>query len=124
GSTAVLMLVLQNSRFDVERGHNYFIYWDRYLYSELFPMGLLLAALTVWAALERADRWGVTQGRVGRGVLALAVLAFAASSYATVRRVTRHSMLEGSHDFVAGLLELMPDESQEILWSAEADAPI
>lgn len=65
-------------RFDSPRDAPFFFYWDRYLYSEVFPLlGLAAAAgaAAVWAGVRRLERPAALAA--GAGLAAVGVLAVA-----------------------------------------------
>ncbi|QXC62819.1 hypothetical protein KSP35_08590 [Aquihabitans sp. G128] len=66
----IIMVKVNVDRFPAPLPHNHYLYWDRYLFSEVFPMAVVLVALGATAAIEWAtERWPATEGgpRAGPG---------------------------------------------------------
>lgn len=130
--TALLMLVIHASRFDGVRPHVHYLYWDRYIFSEVFPVTVLLAALASTAVVE-AVRQRTQNGlpgsfarRYARPAAGVVVVVLASlhvtGSLDTLRLVTARTLLDGAQRLDDRLVQLMPDESVPILWSAQPEA--
>ena len=136
GSTAGLMLVVQTMRFDTYRAHTYFLYWDRYLFSEVLPMFVLLAAVAAggllgWAATMAERRpdggrsaWPVRQAPRIAGVVLLALaVTFAGSQVSGISVLSETSSLAGTTDFLDRVTDLLEDEERPVLWTGPGSGP-
>jgi hypothetical protein len=136
GCIAALMLVVQTMRFDTYRAHTYFLYWDRYLFSEVLPMFVLLAAVAAasfvgWAATvadRRAERgspaWPVRQApRIAGAVVLVLGVVFAGSQLSGISILSETSSLAGTTDFLDRVADLMDDEDRPVLWTGPGSGP-
>lgn len=135
----VLMLAVQVPRFDTPRAHSFFLYWDRYLFSEVLPILVVLAGLTVSVALEwvarrasASDGVDPTDGSpapLGRfrplalGSVTVLVLAFVGTQVNGLRLVTDDTVLAGTASMYEQLDDLLADDDRAILWTASGDGP-
>ena len=78
-ATVLAYTILFAMRLRHARGAIYFLYWDRYLYSEVLPLALLLVAITVHElvglCVDATNRRPVLRAAVAVGVVALIGLA-------------------------------------------------
>lgn len=88
----------------------WFLYWDRYFFSEAFPMLLLAGGV---AAAVLVARWPADRApwprRLLLGAGALVVVAGLVDMAAPTRRATERAMFEDSYDELAAVVELMPE---------------
>lgn len=88
----------------------WFLYWDRYFFSEAFPMLLLAGAVAAGVLVARwpagSDPW---PRRLLLGAGALVVVAGLVDMAAPTRRATERAMFQDSYDELAGIVELMPE---------------
>lgn len=86
---------LQAFRFPAERGAPYFLYWERYLFSEVYP------ALVAGALLGLGLAWRRLRPRVGTRTAAAAgvgLLAVPALLLPTTLRATSEQLLDGAYE--------------------------
>ena len=113
---AILVLVysvLYAVRLPSPRGHAFFLYWDRYLFSEVFPCLIVLSAM----GLSRVAGWLALPSRRA-SVLASAGIIFGAAILlgpAPAIAMRDRLMFQDSYQEVAAL---------ELLASSEGEAPI
>lgn len=118
----LFLLPFDSPRLGHDRPHAFFLYWDRYLFSETFPALLVLsgiaASMILAAIARRRPTWApIVQrrgGLVAAGLVALAVAASASYSIPQRTLVTEHTYLEGAYPFVAGLDHALPAGSSKI----------
>lgn len=102
---AVTYALVHAYRFPEPRTAPYFIYWERYLWSELLPMALVLAGVGVALLLER---WGrLTRGRAVAGaLLAIAAAAGTWSMWSAGELAREHRFMGDAYGSVAAIDEL------------------
>ena len=111
--------VLFAERLPDPRYAPYFLYWDRYLFSETWPLVVLA---TIWAVglLRRLDRRAMTAvGTVGLAGLALSLFAGSA--------VTReHVFMDDAYEQLREVDELLDERDLPIAYSGvpKADTPV
>ena len=87
-------MVLFAERIPIAHPHPYYLYFDRYLYSEVLPLALIFVAISLHAAIDAvaAAREHVLAVRVAAGIaLALLVVGLVPAASETWR-ITRHSL--------------------------------
>lgn len=128
---AMSMVVLNDRRLDGPMPHGHFLYWDRYLFSEMFPMVVVIVALGATGALEwTTDRFPGRRGGwpsaptllVGTVPLALAAAAIL-STLATVRVMNYDETLDNTYELERDIVRLMPDSDAPVLWTSNTAAP-
>jgi hypothetical protein len=132
GSTAAVFLALHSYRLKVARGHSFFLYWDRYIFSELIPLfyillGLLLAvAYALWGERVIA-RFRASDSRVRRAVPAIAIAVAAAlvvvPTIPQLHLVTKDTYMAGAWEFEQELIAEIPSLETPVLWSASQEGP-
>ena len=96
-------------RFDAPRTAPYYLYWDRYLWSEFLPMMLLLAALGV-GLVEMAWR-RLPRGRTPAGVALLAMATLGAATMWSAGALGReHRFMGDAYGQLAEVDALLGDE--------------
>lgn len=127
GTVAAFSIALQSYRLKVQRGHSFFMYWDRYLVSEYIPVMFVLfgLALTVfwarwggqWVAGMRASARPVLRAAppVIAVVLALAVVVPTLPQLVLVEKDT---FMAGAYELDHDLAALIPAKSDAVVWSA------
>lgn len=114
--TAGMFIVLHLIRLRSARAHDFFIYWDRYVYSEIFPAFLVIAAVGAAAA------WAVLLARrpvrrpVIFGVLAVALVVI--PSTPTLALSVEKTYVDGNRDFQNRIGELVPPSAGPVFWSS------
>ncbi|MDQ1555868.1 MAG: hypothetical protein QOI02_870 [Actinomycetota bacterium] len=129
-SLTLLLIVLQTPRLGLDRAHAFYLYWDRYLFSEVFPALVVLsgvgASLLLAVIAERRPRWRETFAR-RNGLLAAgaAIVAIALSASYSIPQhvlVKQHTYLEGSFAFTTSLKAQIPAAATArqptVLWGA------
>ena len=128
--TGLSMLVIQSSRLGDTRMHSQFLYWDRYLFSELFPMMVLLAAMAATAGIEAVT----ARDPAGERTSAIRTVASAAPVLLAVVAglVATPTMLVALADepndnaiqFLIGIDDKLGDDDLPVLWgSTDGSAP-
>lgn len=120
----VLYLVLQDARLGEPREHAYFLYWDRYLFSEVFPGALVLAGVALSQVL-RALRGGLRRARVpeaGREVATALVAtgcatAVVAWSIPQLDHADDEVFMRGAYELTEQLSEITDSQDDPVLWS-------
>ena len=120
--TVSLFTALHAKRFPVAQVHVVYIYWDRYLFSEVVPLLFVLAAVGVSGLMARAH--GVRVRRwAGPAVVAMSVLL--CLPYARINHITtRHTMFSGAYPFESAVARLVSSPSAAVLWSATSPADL
>lgn len=106
----LLFVGLHTVRLGFNRGHDFYRYWDRYLFSEVLPASLLLTALALSVVVPvLARKWKI-------------VVALAASAAAIVPAVeplalqSQHSYLGGAYDYLNALSKIGGDARTPRIW--------
>jgi hypothetical protein len=127
GLTSLTFLPLHHYRLGQAREHSFFLYWDRYAFSEVIPLtlvavgiGLDVAYRAVSRQRERLAISPATRLPVDAVAAGLLLVAVVAPSLPDLRLATKHSSMEGTFEFVAELVSLVPDEQLPVLWSSTA----
>jgi hypothetical protein len=121
-STSLMLIAFHSFRVGNDRIHAFFLYWDRYLYSEVIPAmlvmsGVGLSALASWAA----SRWTLPTSRATMfapvGITALAIAIVTAPHAEAVSRIASDTYMAGAYEFTR---ELSTDvaESDAVFWGA------
>jgi hypothetical protein len=106
----VLMATFQVTRMrkSMTVDSQWFLYWDRYFFSEAFPMLLLAGAAAGGVAVAHAATG--PRGRRVLGVAGLAlVAAFVVDLVPPVRRAGEQAMFAGTYEELSAIDELMPE---------------
>ncbi|WP_213814357.1 hypothetical protein [Glaciihabitans sp. dw_435] len=133
GVTAVIFLTLQTFRLKGARGHSFFLYWDRYIFSELIPLFFVMFGLaigvawTLWLG-RRASALRTSQRPLFRAVPAVLVVVLLAvaivPSIGQVRLATKHAYFDGAYEFEQSLIAMVPDDSTPVLWAATKNGQV
>ncbi|HVM54068.1 MAG TPA: hypothetical protein VM262_12795 [Acidimicrobiales bacterium] len=99
--------LLYAERLPTPRYAPYFLYWDRYLFSELFP---LMVLATIWA-VSLVDRARVPRPALGAAVIALGLLLH--SEGAVIRE---HTFMDGAYEQLAAVDALAADPDVPIIF--------
>jgi hypothetical protein len=126
GSTVALFYAAQTLRMGDHSDHAFFLYWDRYLVSEVLPALIVLVALLADRALQawhaaprdtgmlaRVDRPGV---RVAAGIVVGAVLVVPVVP--TWVLLAQDTYMRGAHDLHVELRSASPDAQTPVVWTA------
>lgn len=100
----------------------WFLYWDRYFFSEAFPLLLLAGAAAGGVLLARADRRGALARRATIGAGALLVAVFVVDIVPPTRHATEHEMFEDTYGELAAIDALMP-EPLPVVYDGLAERP-
>lgn len=130
GSTVVLFYGFHTLRLTFHDSHSFYIYWDRYLVSEVLPAAIVLTALALEIVRRRvfhpsstvAPRW-----RSPRVVTPLAVLATAAviaPQVPALGLVARDSFFAGAYRFQTALESHVDDTATPIVWASTSTDPV
>lgn len=129
GGTVALMVaatycVLYASRFPEPAEHSFYRYWQRYLFSDVFPVTMILVGLGAGALLL----WG---GRIVRFpdrplAGALALLAVGGALLATIddgRLGREHVLFEDDYEQIAAIAALIEDRERPVLYDGFGGFP-
>lgn len=131
----LMFLVLHASRLGGAREHSFYLYWDRYLVSEVLPFSVVLAFAGLGWALRPA--WRRTppdeaQGparvpgrtRALRGVAALtgaaALAVVVVPGLPALRQATDDVFLRGAYPLTVELLDIVAQGQGPAYWSADS----
>lgn len=129
---AAVFVFLQNGRLAEIRAHIVFLYWDRYLYSEFFPLMMILVGIAFGTVFEsisvRLDfsRF-VTRKSTSRRpidftgpVVAAVAAALLVGILPQTVLIQQNTELQGAQAIETKLRVAMPDHDQTLLWGANA----
>lgn len=127
GTAAAFFLALQSYRLRTQDGHAFFMYWDRYLFSEFIPIAFIVFGLALTVAWTL---WGervvarllasVHPFRRAVPVVAVVVLAVAVvvPTVPQLVLVEKDTFLAGAYQLDVALGSLIPSTKTPVLWSA------
>lgn len=123
-ATALVLMVFHSSRLGNDRIHAFFIYWDRYLYSEVIPALVVVAAIGVSATVARARSLSALTDRrvIPSLVVALAIVAVSAPHAVALTRMSQDTYMAGAYDFTLSLASRV-DSDEKVLWGATSAEP-
>ncbi|MCG7286820.1 hypothetical protein MHY85_12655 [Cellulomonas sp. ACRRI] len=129
-ATVLLYLVLQDARLGEPREHAFYLYWDRYLVSEVLPCLVLLGAVALHQG-SRAVAAGLRRLRVGRPAGAVAAPVAVAATVAVVvwaapglRHANGDAFLRGARAFAEDLADVALAQGAPVVWAAAGDDEI
>jgi len=131
--TALFLMAFQTHRLGSNRPHSFFMYWDRYLVSEVLPALIVSAALGGAALLELVSaRWGsaitarLERYRAGTAAPAIAVVVagaiIAAVNFPILTREASDTYMAGAQDFTLKLASFTKP-SDDLLWAGTSTKP-
>jgi hypothetical protein len=120
GVTIIMFIGLHTIRLGVDRTHSIYLYWDRYLVSEVLPASILLSALVVAALVPVLRRRTATIAIAG--VVGVAVAVVPAVGPVTLQ--SQDTYMAGAYDFTKDLINLRPDATDPVLWSGTSKASV
>jgi hypothetical protein len=126
GAMSVVLLAFHTTRLGGDRFHSFYLYWDRYLFSEVIPALAVMAGVGLsvgWAiARERFPRLSTRPALAGgiAGAVTLAVVALPSAPALAVQ--SQHGYLDGAYDFTERLLA-HTESDVPMLWGATSDDP-
>ncbi|NEM91342.1 hypothetical protein [Galbitalea soli] len=127
GLTAGIFIAIQAYRLKFERGHAFYLYWDRYLMSEVIPLlfvllGLALTVAWQWRVGSWVSRMRGSSSRLRRVAPAVvaAVLALGAAvpTIPQLVLVEKDTYMAGAYEFQTELNSLVPSPSLPVVWAA------
>ncbi len=130
GALALFYLVLHATRLGSAREHSFYLYWDRYLVSEVLPIALVLTFVAVaWAG--RLLPVGAVRARSlpARAAACVVVVALVVVPGAgQLRIVTSEVFMRGAHEFTLELSDAVDAASEgrdlPVVWSADSTAGV
>jgi hypothetical protein len=111
GLDIVLFVGLHTLRLGFNRGHDFYLYWDRYLFSEVLPASLVLSALATAILLPLlARRWKAV-------VAVIATLVAIIPAVGPLVLQSRNTYLGGAYDYLVELADLGGDPATPRVWA-------
>lgn len=108
----VAFAVLYADRLPTPRYAPYYLYWDRYLFSELFPLMVLSAIWAVWL-IER----GLSRIRVPHAVIGVFALALAGMLYRGGAITREHTFMDRAYEQLDAVDRLASDDSRMMVFA-------
>ena len=102
------------ARLDAPREAPYHLYWDRYLFSEVFPALLVLAAWAIDAARRAVAR---LPGPATAATLAAVVLAGAGQAWAAGGQARQRDLFDNAYPQIVALDDLLTDPDLPLVYS-------
>lgn len=87
----------------------WFLYWDRYFFSEAFPMLLLAGTVAAGVVLARGASRGTGARRATLVAAAVLLVAVLVDIVPPTRRATARPMFDGTYEELAAIDDLMPE---------------
>ncbi|HEY4268852.1 MAG TPA: hypothetical protein VGM94_11740 [Galbitalea sp.] len=132
GTIVLFFCAFQTFRLGSDRPHAFYLYWDRYLFSEVFPAmsvlaGVGLAVLLRWAlkspSLGRVLRGGRATA-VAACVAVVAIVASAVPGAGMLQTMADGTYMSGDYAFTNRLAAEAKAHHGPILWGATTAGPI
>ena len=121
-ATSLMLIAFHSFRVGNDRVHAFFVYWDRYLYSEVIPAlvvvgGIGISALVAWASsrITLPSTRALVLAPVG--ITALVVGIVVAPHTPAIARISSDTYMAGAYDFTARLATSVK-LSEKTLWGA------
>jgi hypothetical protein len=134
---AAVFIQLQTGRLQGTKTHSTFLYWDRYLYSEFFPVMMILVGVLFGIAYRllrvRLDpaTFAFASRRPGASQVALTGLAIAVVAYVLVKAVLpvssyiqQNTLLLGAGAIETKLQYEMADVDKPFLWGGSTEGSV
>lgn len=135
-TVAAVFVLLQNKRLETFRPHSTFLYWDRYLYSEFFPVMIVLVGLllsvgyrllsvrivakdVVFARAKSTTAFGVTGI-----VVALVAFEMIQAVLPTTTLIQQNTLLQGAGQIATDLQNDMSKVDQPFLWGGSSESSV
>jgi hypothetical protein len=132
GLTVLMFVALHASRLAPVTSHAFYLYWDRYLVSEVLPLLVVLTFLGLSLLVRDGARLLELKVR-GRDVPAGVVAAFVGAmtlavvvppSLPTLRLTTDDVYMRGAYDLTSEIARLVGDPKTPVYWSANANTRV
>jgi hypothetical protein len=122
--SAMILIAFHTNRLGNNRSHSFFMYWDRYLVSEVIPALVVVAGVGIaWLATALAPRLRAVRMPRWRALPALLVAAgvvlSALPSIPILARETTGTYMAGAYEFEQRLMS-HADRDDALMWSATA----
>lgn len=125
GSVALTFVGLQARRLGGVRTHAFYLYWDRYLFSEVLPVLVVLTFLGLGWVVERLGRTTVPgrhRTRALQVVAAVVVVGIVVvPSLRALRLAAADVYMRGAYDLTDRLANLVAQEDLPVYWSADSN---
>jgi hypothetical protein len=121
GSAVVMFYGLHTLRLGFHDTHSFYIYWDRYLVSEVLPAVVVLSALALdlgsrWAGRRFGMAWSLQ--RLAVPIAAFATLVVVVPQVPALDLVSRNSFFAGAYEFQSALESHVDDPKTPVVWAA------
>lgn len=126
-ATSLMLIAFHSFRVGNDRIHAFFVYWDRYLYSEVIPAlvvvgGIGISALAAWATTRFTLPSTRALWLAPAGITALAVGIVAVPHAPAIARISEDTYMAGAYDFTERLASAV-DVDESTLWGATSADP-
>ncbi len=131
GMTLGMFLVVHTLRLKLARAHDFYLYWDRYLFSEAIPILLILSAIAfhfAWlrfaplvAGSERLP--AAVRSAAPAAVAAVLVAATVVVAIPTQAMIASNTYLDGAYELDAKLAAIATDGTP-VVWSGTSEATL
>ncbi|MCL2463831.1 MAG: hypothetical protein FWF28_02015 [Micrococcales bacterium] len=131
GVLSVILLfyvTFQGYRLGHPSPHQFYLYWDRYLFSEVLPILVVLTCVAVWLGAERLHvllrPWCATLPRTGAtctiGIVAM--VALVAPQWNSLRLATSETFLDGAYSLTAQVAQEVESAAPNtpVIWVASS----
>ena len=112
----LMFLALHTVRLGFDRGHSFYLYWDRYFVSEYLPAVIVLSGLAITAIVP----WILRKRLTVVAALAAAALAIVPAVPALALQ-SQDTYMDGAFNFTEQLVELQQNSGDPILWSGSTE---
>jgi hypothetical protein len=125
-ATSLILIGFHTQRLGNDRIHPFFLYWDRYLFSEIIPGLAIVAAIGANAiVLWAVSRGSLVERRTSRyvpvGVTALLLGALIVPHTPTIARMSEDTYMAGAFSFTTDLAAAVDPESTNFWGATSAD---
>jgi hypothetical protein len=112
----IMFIALHTLRLGFDRGHSFYLYWDRYLVSEYLPAAVILSALAIMAILP----WLIRKRLAIVAAVVAGAIAIVPAAPSLILQ-SQDTYMAGAYDFTVDLIELQSDSVDPIVWSGTSE---
>lgn len=114
--TSIMFIALHTIRLGFDRGHSFYLYWDRYLVSEYLPAVVVLGALAISVCVP----WLIAKRLAAVAAVACGVIVVAPATPSLILQ-SQDTYMAGAFEFTTELIALQDGSDDPIVWSGSSE---
>jgi hypothetical protein len=114
--TNVMFIALHTVRLGFDRGHSFYLYWDRYLVSEYLPAVVVLSAVAISVCVP----WIAAKKLTFVAAIAAGIIIVAPATSSLILQ-SQDTYMAGAFEFTTELIGLQDDSDDPIVWSSSSE---